>query len=96
MEFLPLQSGTTDKGMHEVLPGHYLTITDEAITNNTYWDLFCEEHSDTYAQTVEKVSYLVRVSVTRQMVSDVPVCTFLSGGIDSSIVTAIAYNYLKE
>lgn len=84
------------KGMREVLPGHYLVIDSKQIHDVFYWDLFCVEHTDSYTDTVEKVSYLVRDSVKRQMVSDVPVCTFLSGGIDSSIVTAIAYNYLKE
>ena len=80
----------------EVLPGHFMRFSKDGMTDTTYWDLFATEHTDNYAQTVEKVSFLVRDAVRRQMVSDVPVCTFLSGGIDSSIVTALAYNYLKE
>ncbi len=82
--------------MQEVLPGHYLCLTKSGLTDHTYWDLFSKEHTDTYAQTVEKTSFLVRDAIRRQMVSDVPVCTFLSGGIDSSIVTAVAFDYMKE
>jgi asparagine synthase (glutamine-hydrolysing) len=82
--------------MSEVMPGHYLTIGASHFSDTVYWDLFCAEHTDSYAETVEKTSYLVRDAVRRQMVSDVPVCTFLSGGIDSSIVTALASRYLKE
>lgn len=77
----------------EVLPGHYLTYTRAGLSDHTYWDLTSTEHTDSYASTVEKVRFLVRDAVRRQMVSDVPVCTFLSGGIDSSIVTALAAEY---
>lgn len=92
-------------GINEVKPGHYVVFSGNSlrhsahvtrITDHTYWDLTSHPHSDDYQATVEKVSFLVRDAVRRQMVSDVPVCTFLSGGIDSSIVTAIAANYMKE
>lgn len=83
-------------GMKEVLPGHYLTFRKDGISDSMYWDLTAKEHEDSYPATVEKVSYLVRDAVTRQMISDVPVCTFLSGGIDSSIVTAIAADYMEK
>ncbi len=82
-------------GMREVLPGHYLKYTRAGITDCPYWDLTSAEHTDSYRETVEKVSFLVRDAVRRQMISDVPVCTFLSGGIDSSIVTAIAADYMR-
>lgn len=81
-------------GVNEVLPGHYMTFSADGFSDIIYWDLTSHPHTDDYRTTVDKVSFLVRDAVTRQMVSDVPVCTFLSGGIDSSIVTAIAYNYL--
>lgn len=84
------------RGMHEVIPGHYLTISRSGVHDTLYWDLTCAEHTDSYPETVEKVSFLVRDAVRRQMVSDVPVCTFLSGGIDSSIVTMIAADYMRE
>ena len=83
-------------GVKEVLPGHYMCFSQKGFSDITYWDLYSCEHRDNYADTVEKVSFLVKDAVRRQMVSDVPVCTFLSGGIDSSIVTALAYDYLAE
>ena len=81
-------------GIHELQPGHYLIFSKSGIKDFLYWDLTSEEHTDSYPETVEKVSFLVRDAIRRQMVSDVPVCTFLSGGIDSSIVTAVAADYM--
>lgn len=84
------------KDVSEVLPGHYLTFTRDGIRQHLYWDLTSRPHTDSYADTVEKVSFLVRDAIRRQMISDVPVCSFLSGGIDSSIVTAVAAARLRE
>lgn len=84
------------ENVREVLPGHRMIYDGESLCDVTYWDLAAGEHTDSYEDTVERVSFLVRDAVRRQMVSDVPVCTFLSGGIDSSIVTAIAADYLRE
>lgn len=82
--------------MQEVRPGYCMTFTREGILELMYWDLKAKEHTDSYSQTVDYVSFLVRDTVRRQMVSDVPVCTFLSGGLDSSIVTALAAACQKE
>ena len=57
--------------------------------------LTSREHTESYRDTVAHTRFLVEDAIKRQMVSDVPVCTFLSGGIDSSIVTAIAANYMN-
>ena len=83
-------------GMKEVLPGHFMMFGKHGLRDLTYWDLVSRPHYDSYLRTVEKVSFLLRDAVKRQMVSDVPVCTFLSGGIDSSIVTALAANFMEE
>ena len=83
-------------GVKEVMPGHYHIFCPDGQHDILYWDLPCREHKDSYAQTVQTVSFLVRDTVERQMVSDVPVCTFLSGGIDSSIVTALAARHRKN
>lgn len=83
------------KGMREVLPGHYMIVSPDGCSDHLYWDLTSREHTDSYPDTVANVSFLVCDAVRRQMISDVPVCTFLSGGIDSSIVTAIAADYMR-
>ncbi len=82
--------------MKEVLPGHFLLFSQEGVRDCCYWELHAAPHEDTYQKTIETVSYLVTDSVSRQMVSDVPICTFLSGGLDSSLVSAIASRRLKE
>lgn len=87
--------------MKEVLPGQFLSITKDTsstpkIRSHIYWKLESHEHKDNYKETVDYVSYLVRDSIRRQMISDVPVCTFLSGGLDSSLVSAISQEYLLE
>ena len=82
------------KNIHEIKPGHYAVFSDKGFFEHCYWDLTAGKHEDSYEETVEKTSFLVRDAIERQMVSDVPVCSFLSGGIDSSIVTAVASLYL--
>lgn len=82
--------------VYEIIPGEYAVFNESGFKTYRYWDLESKVHTDNYEETVEKVSYLVRDSITRQMVSDVPVCSFLSGGIDSSIVTAVAADYMKK
>ena len=84
------------KGIHEVLPGHLVIFSEEGFSEHCYWTLEAKPHTDNYAQTVEKVAFLVRDAIRRQMVSDVPVCSFLSGGLDSSIITAGASKFMEE
>lgn len=84
------------QNVHEVLPGCYLKHSKGGLEQNYYWRLVSKPHEDSYEETVEKNLYLVRDSIRRQMVSDVPICTFLSGGIDSSIVTAVCAMELKK
>ncbi len=55
-----------------------------------------EKHTDSFEETVEKVRFLVTDAIKRQLVSDVPLCTFLSGGLDSSAITAVAANCYRE
>ncbi|MBE5936361.1 MAG: asparagine synthase (glutamine-hydrolyzing) [Lachnospiraceae bacterium] len=61
-----------------------------------YWSLVDREHKDNFAQTCEKIRGLVIDSVSRQLISDVPVCTFLSGGLDSSIISSIAARIYRK
>ncbi len=84
------------KGVWELKPGQFAIFDKEGLRENTYWQLQAKEHTDSYEETVEQVAFLVRDAVERQMVSDVPVCSFLSGGVDSSIVTALAAEFLGK
>ena len=83
------------KDLFEVLPGHFMIYSWDGLHDETYWELTSREHTESYRDTVAHTRFLVEDAIKRQMVSDVPVCTFLSGGIDSSIVTAIAANYMN-
>ena len=80
------------KDIHELRPAHALTFSREGLRIWRYWNVESKEHTDSLDETAEKVRYLVTDAVERQLVSDVPLCTFLSGGLDSSVITAIAAN----
>ncbi len=88
-------SGVFD-GIKEVLPGHYLIADASGMKDCCYWKLESHPHEECYEDTVEKTAFLIEDSIRRQMVSDVPICTFLSGGIDSSVVSAICAGELKK
>lgn len=78
-------------GIQEVPAGWCGTYSEtEGVKLHPYWQLTDREHTDSVEETVAKVRELVQDAVTRQLVSDVPLCTFLSGGLDSSIISAIA------
>ncbi len=76
-------------GICEVLPGHVLILTPDGKRQEPYWRLESRPHSDSWEKTVEKTSFLITDAVCRQMESAEPVCTFLSGGLDSSLVSAV-------
>lgn len=57
---------------------------------NTYWRLESHEHEDDLDSTVDNIRYLLEDTVSRQLSADVPVCTLLSGGLDSSGLSALA------
>lgn len=78
------------KGIKELRPAHALKFSKNGLKLWRYWNVKSEKHKENVEETAEKVRYLVTDAVTRQLVSDVPLCTFLSGGLDSSLITAIA------
>ena len=77
------------RGIRELEPGHAGYYVQGKWKLWQYWKLEDREHTDSFRETAEKVRYLVTDAIRRQMVSDVPVGTFLSGGLDSSIISAI-------
>ncbi|MFC0623436.1 asparagine synthase (glutamine-hydrolyzing) [Kribbella deserti] len=78
------------KGMTEVEPGTVVTLDDAGLRQRTYWRLPTWQHPDDQETTVATVRSLLADAVDKQMVSDVPQCVLLSGGLDSSAVTALA------
>ncbi|MBM7865357.1 asparagine synthase (glutamine-hydrolyzing) [Heliobacterium gestii] len=78
------------KGIQEVRPGYALTIDETSMQVNPYWTLQSRPHEDSLEETTERVRELLLDAIERQLVSDVPVCTLLSGGLDSSTLTAVA------
>lgn len=87
---------TVFKNIFEIRPAHYAICKDFNLHIERYWKLESKEHTDNLKDTCEKISYLLKDSITSQLVSDVPLCTFLSGGLDSSIITKFASDYYKE
>lgn len=84
------------KDVLEVLPGQCITFTPTLCTKEFYWKLESHPHKDSYEKTIEKTAWLVEDAVKKQMLSDIPISTFLSGGVDSSLVTAICAKELKK
>lgn len=80
----------------ELKPGHFAVVQDGRLIINRYWKLLDREHSDDFETTAETVRYLVTDSIKRQMVSDFPLGTFLSGGLDSSIISAVCADKKKR
>ena len=84
------------RGVHEIEPGCCGWYEDGKLTIRRYWKLRDREHRESLEETAEHVRSLVLDAVRRQMVADVPIGTFLSGGLDSSIITAICAGYQEK
>ncbi len=84
------------EGIHELRPGHMALYDREGWREHRYFELEAAPHPQTYPETVAALRDLLEDTVKRQLTADVPLCTFLSGGLDSSVVTALAARLLKE
>ncbi|WP_326612212.1 asparagine synthase (glutamine-hydrolyzing) [Streptomyces scopuliridis] len=83
-------------GMREVEPGTVLTLNRDGLRRQVYWSLETRPHTDDRDTSVARVRTLLDDIVRRQLVADVPRCTLLSGGLDSSAMTALAARQLAE
>jgi asparagine synthase (glutamine-hydrolysing) len=83
-------------GMREVEPGTVVTVDRSGLSTRVYWRLETRPHTDDRDTTIGTVRSLLDDIVRRQLVADVPRCTLLSGGLDSSAMTAIAARQLAE
>lgn len=84
------------KDVLELEPGCYGYFACQKWHWQRYWKLTDREHTDDFETTTEKVRYLVTDAIKRQMVSDVPIGTFLSGGLDSSLISSICAEELQK
>ncbi|MEV6407124.1 asparagine synthase (glutamine-hydrolyzing) [Streptomyces bobili] len=78
------------RGLNEVRPGHLVSVRRSAVREFPFWRLVSRPHTDDAATTRRTVRELLADAVERQLMSDVPLCTLLSGGVDSSAITALA------
>ncbi len=81
---------TIFRGIHKLPPGHVVVLENEQLTVSPYWQPnFAHEEPLTEAEYVERLRLRISDAVRTQLVSDVPLGAFLSGGIDSSIIVAL-------
>ena len=89
--------GTTIfKDIYEIKPAHFAVFNNDGLKIKRYWKLTSKPHTENLVQTSEHLESLLKDAITRQLVSDMPLCTFLSGGLDSSIITKFAADYCKD
>ncbi|MBL8746615.1 MAG: asparagine synthase (glutamine-hydrolyzing) [Phycisphaerae bacterium] len=100
-----LGGDTLIQGIHTLPPGHMLQCDLSAGVNRDgppphrlveYWRGPRAAHAADHAEAVERVRSALEDSVTRQLRSDVPICCLLSGGLDSTIITAIAARHVES
>ncbi|MDR3185933.1 MAG: asparagine synthase (glutamine-hydrolyzing) [Christensenellaceae bacterium] len=85
------------KDVYELKPGEFLKTTTDSISKRIYWKLMAREHIDNERKTIEKTRELICNAIKRQLVSDVELGCFLSGGLDSSIISkVVADEYAKK
>lgn len=83
------------RGIQELEGGCCASYLRGKVTVTRYWKLIDRPHKDSFEETAQKVRFLVTDAIDRQMVSDVPIGTFLSGGLDSSLITSLCAAKMK-
>jgi asparagine synthase (glutamine-hydrolysing) len=81
------------KGVKKLMPGHYARVKKKSVTIKSYYELkstFDRPFHGRYEEVQSQLKTLMEKAVERRLVADVPLGTFLSGGIDSSIISALA------
>lgn len=84
------------RGIQELKPGYVMICSPDGCRTEPYWSLESRPHEDSYEKTVKTVTELVMDAITRQAESREPVCAFLSGGLDSSLVSAVCAGLLQK
>jgi asparagine synthase (glutamine-hydrolysing) len=88
---------TLFKGVYKLMPGHYLLWQDGRSTIHCYWDLkFDIDQTSSEEALIEELQGILSRSIARHLISDVPLGVFLSGGLDSSTILAVAAKLTRE
>ncbi len=91
-----LRESAVFSGIDQLLPGHWMLFTPDGERRGCYWQLRASPCSDSLSDAVTHTKELLADALGRQLQSDVPLCTFLSGGLDSSVLTALAAGELSK
>ncbi|MBQ5994341.1 MAG: asparagine synthase (glutamine-hydrolyzing) [Clostridia bacterium] len=83
-------------GINELLPAQYGVYSRQGLRLKKYWSLAAYEINDNVKQATERVRELVEGSIKEQLSPDEEVCTMLSGGLDSSVITAVVSDIYKK
>lgn len=84
------------QGMYELKPGAMMKLNKDGMSIKQYWELTARPHEDDQETTIAHVRDLLTDIVERQVISDVPLGTLLSGGLDSSALTVLAAHAKKK
>lgn len=87
---------TPFKDIFELKPGYFGVFDKNGLKMEQYFKLETKPHTDDFNTTCEKIKYYLDDSISKQLVSDVPLGMMLSGGLDSSIITAYASKHFKD
>ena len=87
---------TVYKNIFEIKPAHFAVYNKSGLYIEQYWKLKSKRHLEDFEETSAHLEELLKDSISRQLVSDMPICTFLSGGLDSSIITKFTSDYLQK
>ena len=84
------------KDIYELRAGHYMIYENNKIEIKRYWNVKNKQNKDSFEEATKKVEALLTDAIKRQMISDVDIACLLSGGLDSSIITAIVSKTYQE
>ncbi len=87
---------TIYKNVYEIKPAHFAVYNKSGLHIEQYWKLESKRHLEDFDETCNHLDFLLKDAISRQLVSDMPICTFLSGGLDSSIITKFTSDYLQK
>ena len=87
---------TVFDNIFELKPAHFAIFNHSGLHLEKYWNLKSEPHTESFAQTCDHLEFLLKDCITSQLETTQPLCTFLSGGLDSSIISKYTADYFFE